>query len=70
MPMDADEAIRTIRMQAFGHEIVEERVRFALAVLAEPDFDMALADNVHLSVYGHEVVGQAILEFILEKTRP
>lgn len=41
----------------------------ALAVLAEPDFDMALADNVHLSVYGHEVVGQAILEFILEKAR-
>lgn len=42
----------------------------ALAVLAEPDFDRALADNVHLSPYGHEVIAQAILEFILEKAKP
>jgi len=38
-----------------------------LSTLTEADFKRAFADNVHLSAYGHRVVGEAIVDFIVEK---
>jgi lysophospholipase L1-like esterase len=36
------------------------------SILAEADARRALVDTVHLSEYGHEVAGRAILEYILD----
>lgn len=41
----------------------------ALAALAKDDYKRALADNVHLSRYGHEVAGKAVLQHILETVK-
>ena len=40
-----------------------------LALLAKEDFESAYADNVHLSEYGHRVIGEAVLEFLTDQVR-
>ncbi len=41
----------------------------ALSMLTESDFRNALADNVHLSAYGHRVIADAILDFVAERVQ-
>jgi lysophospholipase L1-like esterase len=38
----------------------------AISILAEEDMKRAYGDNVHLSAYGHSVIGKAVAEGIIE----
>lgn len=60
--------------QIYREIACEKKIAFldlspAMTILARTDYKRALADTVHLSAYGHEVIGKAIGEHIVEMVR-